>query len=272
MRELNPHRSSFLYNSLYKQNPYNDWIQLTKTKADLEFLLRAFHVIPKEWLTWVDKKIESSQSRGYKIIRPLEYRLNTLWNGIILLQETKYICDVLENAIRQLILNHIDTYELTYHDFSEFVFRWKKIMEKYESNNCKIDHQEKVSTQFLMTLSFHQLTEIIYAGWTKVSHKPTIIGFGNYFRRIKNCRDLNVFRREMDIIRKNRNLIAHSHKLFSKDEAQNLFEYANKWLIPLGVNLSEKVVTYRSQRPRFLQELLIKQKHKSNNSQQTVST
>lgn len=258
MREPNPHNSSFLYNSLYKQSPYNDWIQLAKTHEELQQLLKTFHIMPKEWLLWVDLKVEKSIKREIDVQNQLNYRLSILWNGIILLQETKYICDVLENALRQLITNHIDTHELTFKHFSEFVYRWKKIMENFEANNGKVDLNHMVSTQFLMTLSFFQISEIIYAGWITLSTKSHIPGFGNYFRPDKNCRDLNVFRRDMEVIRHSRNAIAHSHKLFSKDEAQNLFEFTNKWLTPIDVDLSQKVVSYRHQRPKFLNELKIK--------------
>ena len=213
--------------------------------------------MPKEWLNWVDIKVEKSIKRDIEIQNQLNYRLSILWNGIILLQETKYICDVLENALRQLITNHINTHELTFRNFSEFVYRWKKIMEKYEANNGKVDLNHLVTTQFLMTLSFLQITEMIYAGWKTVSTKSHIHGFGNYFRADKNCRDLNIFRKDMEIIRHSRNAIAHSHKLFSKEEAQNLFEFTNKWLTPIDVDLSQKVISYRHQRPKFLHELII---------------
>jgi hypothetical protein len=222
MRELNPHNSSFLYNSLYKQSPYNDWIQFAKTLGELQDLLKTFHIMPKEWLSWVDAKVEKSIKRNIEIHDQLNYRLSILWNGVILLQETKYICDVLENALRQLITKHINTHDLTFKNFSEFVYRWKKIMENYEPNNGKVNLSNMITTHFLMTLSFHQITEIIYAGWKTISTKSPIPGFGIYFRGDKNCRDLNMFRRDMEIIRHSRNAIAHTHKLFSHEEAQNL--------------------------------------------------
>lgn len=213
-------------------------------------------MMPKEWLDWVDIKVEESEKRGIEIENKLNYRLSILWNGIILLQETKFICDVLENALRQLITSHINTHELTYRHFSEFVNNWGKIKYNYEMYNGKIKNDHMVTNQLLMTLSFLELTEIIYAGWISVSIKSHISGFGNYFRSDKSCKDLNIFRRDMKIIRHCRNSIAHTQRLFSNDEAQNLFEFANKWLTPIKVDLSQKVILYRDKRPNFLEEIV----------------
>jgi hypothetical protein len=256
MRESNPHKSSFFLNSLYEITPYREWMILAKTRYELQILKNIFRYIQKEWLEWVDKKINNSIKRGIIIHDHFHCRLSILRNGIIHLQEAKYICDVLENAFRQVILTHIYYYRITNEGITKKDKGLDTLLTKYEKRNkTKELPTNLVNSNFITTLVFSKLTEIISKNWISFSKERNIPGFGNYFRSKNNCRDYKIFIKEMKIIKESRNAIAHSNNLFTKEEVQKLFKISNKWLLPLDIELSKKILIYRKQRPGFLQDL-----------------
>jgi hypothetical protein len=101
-------RDSPLLNlSLFAEAPYSDWMRLTKSYNECEVLGPALSGIPKPWIEWAERIASSHERRRGDAIRsPLKFRMSVLWNGIVLLQEAKFICDTLENALRQLIAVH----------------------------------------------------------------------------------------------------------------------------------------------------------------------
>jgi hypothetical protein len=59
----------------------------------------------------------------------------------------------------------------------------------------------------------------------------------------------------MQHIRRTRNDVAHSRRLFTRDDVVILYKKVDRWVTPLGVDLMEKVEAYRRKRPKFLSEL-----------------
>ena len=258
MRELSPHNSSF-FSSLYKQSPYNDWLQYASTYKEFNDLLKIFHYVPQTWLEWVDDKILNQNKQGLEINNQLKYRISLLNNGVILLQEGKYICDIVENALRQIVICNININNPTYTFFKRILPDWEDTFSRYKYNNRNVQEENVVDISFIISLSFYQIIEIIYRLWKDDFYFPQgyISGHGNYFRRESRCRDRNEFKKDMTSIRRKRNIIAHSKHLLIKDDVQMLYRKSNKWLLPLDISLSDKIVQYRSQRPNFLSELLI---------------
>lgn len=255
MRKPNPHNSSFFFRTLYENAPYNLWLQFSNSPYELQTLKRIFCYTPKDWLEWVDSKISSSEKRGIIIHNQLHYRLSILRKGLINLQEAKYICDVLENALRQVVISHINSNEITYKQLKEYMPEWDRSNAIYKKSNKTIVLSNIVDANFILILNFYPLSEIISRKWIFFSKELNIPGFGIYFRLSKKCRDSNVFEKDMKIIRGFRNYIAHSKKLFSIDEVQKLYKLSSKWLLPIDIELSQKILSYRMQRPGFLQDL-----------------
>lgn len=205
----------------------------------------------------MDTKVHRSENEGKIIQKPIEYRLDILQRGTVLLQETKFICDLLENVLRQLIIIHKTEHDITYNMFKRNCPDWEATFNRYDKEK-KINLNDVIATNFIMTLTFYQITEIISRNWIFVCKTPTYIrGLGNYFRKSASCREVGVFNREMKKVRDTRNAIAHSQKLFSKDDIQNIFNLVNKWLEPIDIDISQKVLSYRKDRPRFLEDLEI---------------
>lgn len=240
---------------LYNSFPYSDWKKYTSTTVELDNLFKIFHSLPKEWIEWVE---EQTQKRP-KIDNPLEQRMSILENGIIFLQEAKYICDICENALRQMIFSHIAQYELTFEYFADLrPYEWGSALKQYErENRCTIIDTDPIEDDFIMTLSFSQITAIISKGWKNNNwNRQHILGYGTFFINDSRCRDCNVFIKEMTFIKGKRNIIAHSKRLFSKDDVQIMFKIVNKWLSPLEINVTEKIRLYRMHRPNFLQDVV----------------
>lgn len=245
---------------LYDLYPYSDWKKYASTTTELDNLFKIFHSLPKEWIEWIEERVENAIKRNIVINNPLDYRMSILENGIIFLQEAKYICDLCENVLRQMIFSHIAQYELTFEYFSNLrIYEWGATLRKYERDyDYVVIDTDIIEDDFIMTLSFSQITAIISRGW-KPNHwnRKNIVGYGSFFFNDSRCREYIRFEKDMKYMKGKRNMIAHSKQLFSQENVQVMFEIANLWLSPLGVNVPEKVLQYRKHRPHFLKELLI---------------
>jgi hypothetical protein len=200
--------------------------------------------MPRPWLEWVDRQISNYAQRGNSVRDPLQYRLSILWNGIILLQESKFIGDVTENALRRSLIDFMVIQKLSFSDLQ--IPEWSK--KNYDSlfSSYRKSQSDFIAEHF----TFYQLYGTFQENWT-IPHKA---GFSVIFNN-KKYLNLAQFKVDMKNIKQIRNDIAHSRKLFRPDEVRNLYKVAHKWLIPLGVNLAERVKAYRQQRPKFLQDL-----------------
>lgn len=234
--------------------PYDSWLKCARTYEDCVQLERWLIGIPAPWVEWAERVVKSREHRSPPIEQPLQYRMSILSNGITILQETKYICDIMENTLRQMIYSHC---------LSEKI-QWKDLrcpnhsgLEKRVINaGISVSPDEPISITLLMHSDFHQAIEIITTNWRTFQrvNRPTM-GFINLFGRQKECRDLERFKSEMKQIRDARNRIAHSRELFQKYELQALYKICDHWLKPLGVNTSDRILDYRRNRPRFLESL-----------------
>lgn len=252
-----PLHSSLLYNPHIREEPYLTWLNFSTTAEDYLELATTLSGIPKPWIEWVENQVNRRLERGIVIKKPLSYRLAILWNGIILLQETKFICDVLENAYRQGFYSHCSKLKLKFSDLESSIPSYKQVAWQYmKEENVKIDNEALVSAEFLSCFTFYQLTETMVRNWKKIFiGKGNREGFVTLFWKDVCCRDSKLFSKDMRCIRQVRNKIAHSKTLFYVGETQKIYQLACKWLPPLSVELKTRVIGYRRERPRFLENL-----------------
>ncbi|MBI5353553.1 MAG: hypothetical protein HZB50_13005 [Chloroflexi bacterium] len=239
-----PHNFSLSSSVDLSSHPYFGWLELTKNSKQFYELRNVLSGMPSHWLEWVDKQIHDYAQRGNLIRDPLQYRLSILWNGIILLQESKFIGDVTENALRRSLIDFMVIQKLTFSDLQ--IPEWGK-----KNYTSLFSGYRKSQSDFIAEyFTFYQLYGTFQENWAI----PQRTGFGVIFNN-KKYLNLAQFKADMKNIKQIRNDIAHSRKLFRPDEVRNLYKVAYKWLIPLSVNLAERVRAYRQQRPNFLQDL-----------------
>lgn len=232
----------------FQSYPYTVWRELATTSKDYLDLLNIFRGIPQNWIEWTEKRVRAISKR-VKITNPLEYRLTVLWNGIISLQECKFICDTLENGFRQSIIEHTLGFDILNSDIE--ISNWKKHRDKY----CYSLENTEIS-RIILNLSFGELIQTMDRNWDSMKRDPNKKGFKYIFRRQPKCQLINVFSKDMELIRKYRNLIAHSNKLLTLEETSKIYSKTDFWLTPLQVDLKHRVLKYRSKRPQFLQDLI----------------
>jgi hypothetical protein len=251
-------RDSPLLNiSVFSEPPYRDWMGLVRSYKECMLLGPNLCGIPKPWIEWTEIIVSSRERRGSTVRNPLAYRLSLMWEGIILLQEAKFICDTLENALRQLICAHCARQSVLWHDLRKTVPEYWKAEERVlKDSGIVVAESHVIPPPLLLHFTFYQTTETIARNWKRIPGTPSdLAGFGNAFRRHKERRDVHSFTNDMKVLRAARNRIAHSRELFQRHETQNLFALAERWLTPLDLTVSARIIDYRRRRPRFLETL-----------------
>lgn len=246
----NPQLPPLKFPSLFAHPPYKSWFALAQTLDEHVLLIRTFNGIPKEWIEWSEKRVVSATGRGIIVANPLSYRLSVLWNGLILLQESKFLCDSIENALRNVYILHSTEFNFNLLDTIDVLPNKSKWESKISALKPSMD-----INSLIMDFSFGELTQMFYRNWYKIGNNASIPGFISLFYTNVSCRDASLFINEMSFVRNQRNEIAHSKRLFLSKETTRLFKIAQKWLTPLHVDIEHKIINYRVSRPRFLQEL-----------------
>lgn len=244
-------------------SPVSEWIQLIRTEKEYRELLLAVQGVPPAWLEWAEERVKAASRRGIEINSRIGYALSILWNGITLLQECKFLCDVFENALRTGFVHWVSVNQLSYAQLSSTIPGWGELVSEI---NHKLPHllppepatifQPRVVGEF----TFYQLTETMARNWKRVrpgnsNCRFSPKGFCTLFRHDPHCRDVSMFQRHMKAIRQTRNDVAHSRRLLSIDEVKNVYHLIGLWLKPLNVELMRKIVIYRNNRPNFLRDL-----------------
>ena len=229
---------------------HNEWLRYVRNAEDFFKLSSTFQGLPATWFRWVEEQTLAAERRGVTIIDPLAYRMSALWNGIVLLQESKFICDTIENALRKSLTDFILEKAITYNELT--IPNWNRIQKNIGGRFDEVVSQSDIVLYF----TFYELYETIVNNWhgipRKRSQKP---GFKNMFWKNNECRDMNRFKWDMKKVNNERNHIAHSKKLYKLPETQLLYKIASVWLVPLNVEVKERILTYRSKRPKFLTEV-----------------
>lgn len=249
-----PSLMSLLTSRSHSTPPVCDWVQLISTEQEMTDLLFAVQGIPAAWLKWADQQAIKMHKRRTVHSR-VGYALTTLWNGITLLQECKFLADVLENALRVCSIGYISLNRITYDQLYP-----KPYLEQIRNLQSKVpaDGTSIIQPDFIVSTSFEQLTRTLSLNWeqiSSVSEGEHLDGFRRLFWDEVHLRDVNLFKSDMGTIRNYRNDIAHSKRLFALSDVNRINRIVCKWLKPLNVELMQKVISYRKNRPRFLQDL-----------------
>lgn len=251
----NPLYSSLSIPSEIKKLPYSEWIKLVTTTQELEELLRTFYGTPKYWVEWAERQTLEKIQRGIVVSSPLAYRVKLLWCGIILLQESKFICDYLENALRHSFIDYAIKNHITYAEIK--IRGFDKVNEEYKkTTGSPVNLDLVVESNVASCLTFPQLTGTLVDNWYWISKASTSKkGFRFLFAKNRYCFEKKNFINDMEMIKERRNEVAHSKHLFLREDSEGLYRTANRWLTALGIRLSRKVLDYRTKRPDFLIDL-----------------
>lgn len=243
--------------SIPKQLPFSsisgrNWLGLARSEGEFLNTVKLLQGIPSNWIDWVDKQVLSRKNSGVSVTNELNYRLSILWQGIVLLQENKYILDMVENSLRQAFVTFSNENQLRIRDIRKISNRTKMI-ERYNKQNQTLDENSLFQIEFVSQFMFGDLIKTYIINWNEIaSLTPKRTGYGTLFWNKSHCRDKNYFEWEMEVLRKHRNAIAHSNRLFTPEDTREIYRTAIVWLDLLGNDLRQKVLTYRNQRPTFL--------------------
>lgn len=249
-----PSLISLLSAKTHATPPVCEWIRSVTTEQEMTALLLAVQGIPTAWLEWVEERVRSLECRDHEIQSRVAYALSTLWNGVTLLQECKFLFDVLENALRTSFINYVSLNQITYAQLypPRFLERVRNIHTLIPSDPTSV-----IQRGFIFETGFEQLTRTMVLNWKSIPNSAgtSLNGFSSLFWSDVRCRDVNLFQNHMSTIRKARNDVAHSRRLFANSELRELNRLVCIWLKPLSIEIMQKVLAYRHNRPRFLQEL-----------------
>ena len=225
-----------------------DWAQLAATLPEFMRVRKSLCGVPHDWLEWVEKRTARRTARGVAIHKPLQYRMACLLSGVVLLQEGKFLADLVENSLRFAFVQHT-----TMHDCA--LDLWLHSVPGSKQLQSRIGDSGSINSAVL-EFDFYQITETMARNWKWIgdgaNRKP---GFRFLFWKQPCCRDVNAFRRDTTAVRKLRNTIAHSKQLLTRDHVAMLFRISSRWLDPLQVNVLQRIRDYRERRPLFLSDL-----------------
>lgn len=234
---------------LLSPNPEQlDWGQLARTISEFLALREQIRGVPHGWVQWVERRSLSRLTRGKPIRFPLPYRIACLQSGIMLLQESKFLTDVFENALRYSVVQHLSDHEAPVAVLLATVPQSTQLRDRIAGKST--------ASEIVLELDFYQLTELIFRNWKWIGIKKNRVpGFCALFWSTLSCRDCHAFRRDATLVRKLRNVVAHSKQLVTQDQVSKVYGICRRWLMPLAINIDDRVFQYRQRRPGFLSDL-----------------
>jgi len=235
--------------------PYRDWLSLTKTAGKYFALAHTLSSFPPAWIKWADRKALLCSRRGFVTKDPIAYRMAILWNGIILLQESKFLCDMMENSLRIGVYRHCVLRAVPLQ--SIYVRSWERTRSRFEKDyKTKLDLSAPIPELMLSSMDFGLIPQLITDNWRRIKLSPSFeIGFGDLFWRKRACRDKNLFAHDMGVIREAHNALAHSKKLFEETEVLRIYSVVQRWLDAIDIGLAPRIAQYRQHRRDYLAEI-----------------
>ncbi len=226
------------------------WLNLVESETEFLALCTALRGIPANWVDWAEDIVNQRIARGVIVLKPLPYRLAILRNGMVNLQECKYLVDAMENALRVEALEHARKVRIELGDITHRL-----------PDFSKYNPAPTTLPAWIASSTFSHLTELFTRNWTYVwisfvPGKVRVPGFWQVFQDNKHCRDVNQFRRAMASARRYRNDIAHTRRLFTFTEIQHLYNDMSNWFEAMHLDIGSRVKNYRSVRPKFLDGLM----------------
>lgn len=223
------------------------WLDGLKSDAEFHEIRGLLKGVPFDWLDWAEAEVRHQEARGREIISPLRYRLSVLQNGVVNLQEAKFLLDTLEQGIRAGVADH----SRCGHVLLEQVLH---SIPEYE----RIPWEQRSLEDFIPASTFHQICELCARNWSTIpSPNPNsraIAGYRMIFSNGPHCRDVNRFRCAMRKLRQFRNDVAHGRKPLTFEDLSTILRLASDWLKGMRIDVRARVSRYRVQRPKFLEE------------------
>jgi len=256
-KSMSLHSSPILITNNLSFSPYREWLSFTTTAGEYFRLALVLSSFPPAWIRWADAKVRGITRRGLIIEDPVGYRMSVLWNGIVLLQESKFLCDMMENSLRIGIYRHCLTRNIPLQHI--YVRSWDLARSRFERDyRTKVDLSAPIPELMLTSMDFGLIPRLITDNWKRIKLSPKFeIGFADLFWRKRICRDKNLFSNHMNAIRTARNTVAHSKKLFEETEVQHIFDIVQQWLEAIDIGVIPRIAQYRQRRRDFLAEVLI---------------
>lgn len=234
------------------------WLHHARTGEECLQAAGALSSFPDDWIDWAEKIATRIEADGKVLSSPLGYRLTIILNGFILLQESKFICDIVENSFRMIVAKQVQSLSLTTGEVSKSIPGWKSLKNRLErERELELGDKSEFPNKVLLELTFHQVVIIIYQNWRRIYARcGTQTGFKLYFSRDQRYQDSNKFLSDATYVRKFRNKVAHSNRLFQSSETQKLYRVSSNLVASQNGNLNERVLNYRRSRPRFLESVV----------------
>ena len=254
-----PSLISLLAGRTHSDQPISRWIENATCEQEIHTLLLSVQGFPCTWLQWADKRIRRARRRNRQINSESSYAIASIWNGLTVLQECKFLCDTLENALRFAFINFVTANRLSPTDL--FAPKSKLITRTKNRRPWLLETSDNlIHPNLIFEADFAEIVETFTLHWKRVALKSRHerspkIGFRTLFWSDVHCRDVTLFYKHMNVVREIRNKVAHSRHLLSNSDLQRLTKYVIIWLRPLNVELMHKVNSYRVNRPNFLREL-----------------
>ena len=189
------------------------WFEHVRSEEDLAKLLRTTRGVPGRWLKWVDQQVAALERRGREVRDPLAYRCALLWQGIVLLQEAKFPCGVLENTMREGVEAWLRDQEVGLYQIRQTVPGWAELEERLICQGSPEDLDRLWRERGLTEFTFYQLAATVSRHWKRLRPgrgTASKAGFRGMFWADPSCRDVAAFDGDMKSIRTTRNAVAHS--------------------------------------------------------------
>jgi hypothetical protein len=255
MERMSLHGPSLYPPALVLGQPYRDWLAGAKTAGEYARLASILTSFPESWLRWADSVARRRLRNRTDIANALGYRMAVLWRGIVMLQESKFLCDALENALRVCVQRYCEKEAIELGAIA--ISKWDRPLKTAARKiGAAIDKSQPIPEALLVEFNFSDLTEGVAANWKVIkTARGQVRGFSLLFWSENCCRDKKLFIHEMNMVRDARNRIAHSTKLFEEAEMQSLFKIVKRWLAALNIDIEPRLHRYRKLRKDFLAEI-----------------
>ena len=205
MRTPDPPVISLIPADPFTDAPYAGWAAYCTSVTEVLRLADLLKGISPAWIEWAERRVRAAEVRGVRLRKPLAYRVGVLWNGIIHLQEAKFICDALENALREAATRHLAMYNVPLAVVAPALPAGRSTANPRDVN----DQLQRALGAWLRSLTFYQLTELYARFWMSLPAVDAVApGFRHAFSRPARCRSVAAFQTDMATIRHRRNEIA----------------------------------------------------------------
>jgi hypothetical protein len=180
-----PSLISLLAGRTHSDLPISRWIENATCEQEIHTLLLSVQGFPFTWLHWAEKRIRLSQRRNRPIHSESRYGIASIWNGLTVLQECKFLCDTMENTLRFAFINFVCSYRLS----AETLFPSKFLKRIQNRRPWLLETADNlIHPNLIFETDFNELIDTFALHWKRVALKSrhqrsSNIGFRSLFGR-----------------------------------------------------------------------------------------